>query len=79
MKKVKVYSTPTCPFCVVVKNFLKEHGIKFEDINVQEDFEAAQEMIRKSGQTGVPVIEIDGKIIIGFNEPRLRKELDLNE
>ena len=79
MKKVKVYSTPACPFCTVAKNFLKEHGIEFEDINVQQDLEAAQEMIRKSGQTGVPVIEIDGKIIIGFNEPRLRKELGLDE
>ncbi|MCD6226523.1 MAG: glutaredoxin family protein [Candidatus Aenigmarchaeota archaeon] len=77
MKKVKVYSTPACPFCTMVKRFLKEHGIEFEDINVQEDFEAAQEMIRISGQTGVPVIEIDGEVIIGFDEPRLKKVLGI--
>ena len=79
MKKVKVYSTPACPFCAMTKNFLREHGIEFEDINVQENYEAAREMIRISGQTGVPVTEIDGEVIIGFNEKRLREELDIDE
>ena len=79
MKKVKVYSTSACPFCTMVKNFLREHGIEFEDINVQENHEAAREMIKISGQTGVPVTEIDGEVIIGFNEKRLREELEINE
>lgn len=66
MKKVKVYSTPTCPYCDMAKDFLKENKIEFEDINVQDDHEAAKEMIDKSGQMGVPVIEIDDKIIVGL-------------
>jgi glutaredoxin len=56
---------------------LKEKGIEFEDIDVGEDREAAKEMIEKSGQAAVPVIEIDGKMIVGFNEPEIRKALDL--
>ena len=75
--KVKVYSSPFCFWCNILKNFLKENNIEFEDINVQENHEAAVEMIEKSGQTGVPVIEIDGKIIIGFDEKRIRKALNL--
>jgi len=75
--KVKVYSTATCPWCHVAKEFLREHKIKFEDIDVGEDQEAAQEMIEKSGQMGVPVIEVDGHIIIGFDEKKLKKALDI--
>lgn len=73
--KVKIYSTPFCPFCVKAKDLLKELGIDFEDVNVQEDLEAAREMIKKTGQTGVPVIEIDGKIIIGFDRERILEAL----
>lgn len=65
---VKVYSTPTCPWCVRVKDFLKEKNIEFEDINVAEDTNAAQEMVEKSGQMGVPVLDINGTIIVGFNK-----------
>jgi len=75
--KVKVYSTPSCFFCKLLKEFLKENKIKFEEVNVQEDQEAAMEMIQKTGQTGVPVTEIDGKIIIGFDEEKLREALKL--
>ena len=75
--KVKVYSTPSCFFCKQLKEFLKENKIKFEEVNVQEDQEAAMEMIQKTGQTGVPVTEIDGKIIIGFDEEKLREVLKL--
>jgi len=75
--KVKVYSTPFCFFCKQLKEFLKENKIKFEEVNVQEDQEAAMEMIQKTGQTGVPVTEIDGKIIIGFDEEKLREVLKL--
>ena len=76
--KVKVYSTNMCPWCSVAKDFLRKHNIEFEDINVQEDQKAAQEMIKKSGQMGVPVIDIDGTIIIGFNEQAIKKALKIN-
>ena len=72
---VIVYSTISCPWCHKAKEFLKEKGIKFEDINVGADQKAANEMVKKSGQMGVPVIDIDGKIIIGFDEEELEKSL----
>ena len=74
---VKVYSTPTCPYCEMAKAFLKENSIKFEEINVAGNQKAAIEMIEKSGQSGVPVIDIDGRIIIGFNKPALKKALNI--
>ena len=61
----------------MTKKFLSENNINFEEIDVSSDQDAAREMIEKSGQTGVPVIEIDGQIIIGFNEPALRKALNI--
>ncbi len=75
--KVKVYTTPTCPFCYLVKQFLKDHGIEFEEVDVSKDREAAREMIEKSGQMGVPVTEIDGKIIVGYNVEGLKKALKI--
>jgi glutaredoxin-like YruB-family protein len=75
--KVKVYSTSSCPWCTKAKDFLKSHKVNFEEINVGEDQVAAQEMIEKTGQMGVPVIEIDGKIVIGFNEAKLKQLLKL--
>jgi glutaredoxin-like YruB-family protein len=77
MAKVIVYSTSWCPWCTRVKDFLKEKKIPFKDINVENNPEAAQEMANKSGQMGVPVLDIDGKIIVGFNEPEIRKALKL--
>jgi glutaredoxin-like YruB-family protein len=77
MAKVTVYSTSWCPWCSKVKDFLKEKKIPFKDINVENNPEAAQEMANKSGQMGVPVLDIDGKIIVGFNEPEIRKALKL--
>ena len=68
----KVYSTPTCPWCKKAKEYLKEKNVQFTDVNVAGNQQAAQEMIKKSGQMGVPVIEIGGKIIVGFD----REELD---
>jgi len=75
MKKIKVYSTPTCPYCVMAKDFFKQEKIEFEDINVAEDKTAADEMVKKSGQMGVPVIDIDGKIIIGFDKEKVEQAL----
>ena len=74
---VKVYSTPACPYCYMMKDFLKKNNIKFEDIDVSADPKAAREMIEKSRQMGVPVIDIDGKIIVGYNVPALKKALKL--
>ena len=73
--KVKVYSTPTCPYCYMAKDFLKENNIPFEDINVAEDHDAAHEMIEKSGQMGVPVVFVGNKMIIGFDKVALDKAL----
>lgn len=75
MAKVKVYCTPTCPYCDMAKEFFRDNGIEFEEVDVANNREAAMEMIDKSGQMGVPVIEIDGKIIIGFNVNEINKAL----
>ena len=77
MAKVKVYSTPTCPWCHTAKDFLREHKIAFDDIDVSTDRAAAPEMVKKSGQMGVPVIEIDGKIIVGYDEEAIREILKI--
>ena len=76
-KNVKVYSTPTCPYCIRTKQFLKENNIAFEDIDVSFNQAAAQEMIQKSGQMGVPVLDIAGQIITGFDKEAINKALDL--
>lgn len=76
-KSVKVYSTPTCPYCIRVKHFLKENAVSFTDIDVSSDQDAAQEMIKRSGQMGVPVIDIDGELIVGFDKERIKKALGL--
>ena len=75
--KIIVYSTQQCPWCHVAKNFFKEHGIEFQDMDVGKDRKAAQEMVEKSGQMGVPVIDINGSIIIGFNEAKIRQLLKI--
>lgn len=75
---VTVYSTPTCPYCNMVKNFLKENGIVYENIDVSSDKEAAQKMIDKSGQMGVPVIDVDGEIVTGFNKKKLTELLKVD-
>lgn len=75
---VKVYSSPTCPYCVTLKNFLKEHNIQFEDIDVSQNEIAQKEMVEKSGQMGVPVVDIDGEIIVGFDQDRIKKLLKIN-
>ncbi|MBT5924698.1 NrdH-redoxin, partial [Candidatus Woesearchaeota archaeon] len=72
---VKVYSTPTCPGCKKVKEYLTEKKVQFEDVDVSENEDARNEMIEKSKQMGVPVLDIDGKIIIGFNQAEIDKAL----
>ncbi len=77
MENVKVYSTPTCPWCIRTKQFLKENNIAFEDIDVSSNQQAAEEIIQKSGQMGVPVLDIDGEIIVGFDKERIKQALGL--
>lgn len=76
-KKVIVYSTPTCPYCIRAKQFLKESGIEFEDVDVSSNPAKANEMIEKSGQMGVPVLDIDGEIIVGFDKEKIRSTLGI--
>ena len=68
---VKVYSTPTCPWCTMAKKYFEEKNVAFEDIDVSKDRNAAAEMVNKSGQRGVPVIDINGNIIVGFDKERI--------
>ena len=77
MQKVKIYSTEFCPYCVALKEFLKENKIVFEAVDVTEDLKAQEEMIKKSGQMGVPVAEIDGQIIVGFDREKIKQLLNL--
>ncbi|MCX5711074.1 MAG: glutaredoxin family protein [Candidatus Omnitrophica bacterium] len=77
MAQVKVYSTPTCPWCIRVKQFLTENNISFEDYDVGTDQAKAEEMIQKSGQMGVPVVDIDGTIIVGFDKEKIKATLGL--
>jgi len=76
-KKVAVYSTPTCPFCIRAKQFLSENNVVFTDIDVSKDEGKVEEMIEKSGQMGVPVIDVDGQIIVGFDKEKIRSVLGL--
>lgn len=78
MKKgVVVYSTPTCPYCIRAKQFLKENKIDFEDIDVSNDSAKADEMVKKSGQMGVPVLDIDGEVVIGFDKEKIKSALGI--
>ncbi len=78
-KKTIVYSTPTCSYCVRVKQFLKDNNVPFEHYDVSVDQEKAEEMIKKSGQMGVPVLDIEGEIIIGFDKERIKELLGIDE
>ena len=72
---VTIYSTPSCGYCNVAKKYFKENNINFTDYNVMINPQKAQEMVNKSGQRGVPVIDINGKIIVGFNQPEIERSL----
>lgn len=75
MAKVVVYSTPTCVYCKMAKEYFKDHNIAYEEKDVTMDMDAQEEMIEKSGQMGVPVITIDGEMIIGFDQKRIAELL----
>ncbi|MGM0441693.1 MAG: glutaredoxin family protein [Elusimicrobiota bacterium] len=74
---ITVYTTPTCPHCRRLKKFLDENNIEYQNFNVGDNKEKAQEMIDKSGQMGVPVIDMDGQIIIGFNKDKIKELLNI--
>ena len=78
-KEVVIYSTPTCHFCHMVKEYLNEKGIAFTDHNVAEDIEKRQEMVEKSGQMGVPVVFIGDEMTIGFDKARIASLLGIEE
>jgi glutaredoxin-like YruB-family protein len=75
MSDIKVYSTPTCPWCVKLKDYLKSRDVDFENIDVSADREAAMEMVKKTGQMGVPVAKIGDVYIVGFDQARKDEEL----
>lgn len=77
--EVKLYSSDFCPWCHRAADFLKEHKIKFKLLNVGTDAKARDEMLKKSGQAGVPVIDIDGKIIVGFDKEAIMEALGISE
>ena len=76
---IKVFSTPTCPYCVTLKGFLKEKGFEFEDVDVLQDQKALEEMVKKTGQYGVPVVDIDGEIVVGFDREKIVKLLNIKD
>lgn len=77
MKDVKIYSTPTCHFCHMAKEFFDENGVKYTDYNVLTDLEKRQEMFDKTGQMGVPVIMIDGQVVVGFDQTQVSSLLGI--
>ncbi len=77
MPKVKVYSTPSCPYCELLKQFLTEKGVEFEAIDVSQDEKAQKKILEKTGKMAVPVTEIDDKIVIGFDREKIVKLLKL--
>ena len=72
---VKIYTTPSCTYCTKAKKYLKENRVTFTEYNVAKDLRRADEMVKKSGQMGVPVIDIHGKVLVGFNQPEIDKAL----
>ena len=77
LKSVTVYSTPTCSWCTTIKSYLKKHNIRFRDVDVSKDQKAAEAMVKKSGQQGVPQTEINGQIIVGFDKAKINQLLEI--
>lgn len=74
---VKLFTTPTCPYCFTLKEFLRENKIEFEEIDVAKDEKGREEMIQKSSQMGVPVLDINGEIVVGFDKEKISQLLKL--
>lgn len=75
--QITIYTTPDCSFCRSAKGFFKSHNIPFEEKDITTDNRALEEMLRQSGQLGVPVIDVGGTIVVGFDERRLKKLVDI--
>jgi len=75
--KVIVFSTPTCSYCNLAKRYFREKNIKFTDVDVSRDQNAARDMVKRTGQTGVPVILINNKAIVGFDKPKINQLLNI--
>lgn len=76
-RQVKIFTTPTCPYCQLAKKFLDDHGVKYQEFNIIEDKAAREEMKNKCRSLAVPTICFDDEVIIGFNEAELKKKLGL--
>jgi glutaredoxin 3 len=72
---VTIYTTPTCSYCTMAKNWFKENGIRYTEYNVASNLKKADEMVKKSGQMGVPVLDVNGRIIVGFDKPKIESAL----
>lgn len=77
-QRVIVFTTPTCTYCNAVKRYLRQQKVRFREVDVSRDAAAARDMQRRSGQMGVPVVDINGRIIVGFDRPRIDQALGLN-
>jgi len=76
-KRVIVFSTPTCSYCTMAKQYFRRNNIRFRDVDVSKDPVAARDLMRRTGQMGVPVIDIGGKMIVGFDKPKINDMLDI--
>lgn len=72
---ISIYTTPTCSYCTMAKNWFRENGMKYTEYNVARDERRADEMVRKSGQMGVPVLDVHGRIIVGFDKAKIESAL----
>ena len=79
MPKVRIFTSSSCPYCFTLMEFLKEHNIEFEEIDVSKDKKARDEMIKKSGHLEAPIVEIDGQIVVGFDKEKICKILNIKE
>lgn len=78
-KRVVIFSTPTCSYCNTAKQYFRQHQIRFKDVDVSRDQTAARDLVRRTGQMGVPVIDIGGQLIVGFDKPKIDQLLNLNK
>ncbi|MBN1790407.1 MAG: thioredoxin family protein [Bacteroidales bacterium] len=77
-RQVTVYSTPTCSWCNTLKSWLQKNNIRYTDIDISQNQKAAESLVRRSGQQGVPQTDINGQIVVGFNQPRLKELLEIH-
>lgn len=75
--RVIIFTTPSCSFCRTAKKYLRQKGVRFKDVDVSRDSAAARDMVKRSGQQGVPVLDIGGKIVVGFDRPKIDKLLGI--